>query len=62
MRAVDGTRPIGSFDANVPSNTRVMKCTSASDSVSHSSQVDKADPTCFVWKAPDNDEGDLKIV
>ncbi|KAI0209373.1 hypothetical protein LSAT2_005935 [Lamellibrachia satsuma] len=61
-RAVGGIRPVGTFDDNIPSNTKLIKCTSDSDSVTHSNTVVKADPTCFIWKAPDEEQGDLKFV
>ena len=62
MRPVNGTVPVGTFTAGLPSDTRLTHCSAEGDSVTHSRATDKADPTCFVWKAPANDHGRLIFV
>ena len=61
-RVVGGTRPVGTFRENVPKNTKLMKCTSESDTVTHLDEMVQDDPTCFVWKAPNEDKGQLRFV
>ncbi|KAK2193854.1 hypothetical protein NP493_5g15052 [Ridgeia piscesae] len=61
-RVVGGTLPVGTFQENLPNNTQLMKCSSDNDSVTHSNVVTKADHTCFKWKAPSDDLGDLRFV
>ena len=61
-RCVGGMMPVGTFQENLPNNTQLMDCSADSDSVTHTNAVIKADDTCFNWKAPDKDMGDLRFV
>ena len=62
MRVAEGTFPVGRFMPDLPSNTKLTTCSVNGDSVTHSNANDKADPSCFVWKAPAKDHGDLMFV
>jgi len=62
MREVGGTVPVGTFTSDLPSYTKLTTCSVSGDSVTHSSPDDKADPTCFVWRSPENVNGDLVFV
>jgi len=43
--------PIGTFDPDVPAGTRLLQCSAAGDSVTHSSRADKTGVT-FTWHSP----------
>ena len=62
MRAISEYASVGSFETTLPSNTKLKKCTRDNDSVTHSNTNIKDNPTCFVWKAPDNEERVLRFV
>jgi len=58
MRVVGDTVPVGTFNGTrgtLANDTKTMNCTADNDTVTHSKPTIKKDPTCFYWKAPNNE-------
>ncbi|KAK2192234.1 hypothetical protein NP493_36g03013 [Ridgeia piscesae] len=58
MRAEGSETPVGTFNGTrgtLANDTKLMTCTADGDTVTHSKPTNKTSPTCFYWKAPDNE-------
>ncbi|XP_077994255.1 putative defense protein 3 isoform X2 [Glandiceps talaboti] len=55
------TTPVGTF-SNPPSNTRLLRCTSAGDSITHANTNTKNSGTSFTWTAPSQGVGTIEFV
>ncbi|XP_054754126.2 putative defense protein 3 [Lytechinus pictus] len=59
-RSSDNT-VIGTF-SDPPANTKPLECTSAGDSITHSSRDEKSSGTQFTWTAPSSDVGNITFI
>ncbi|XP_077980062.1 uncharacterized protein LOC144435340 [Glandiceps talaboti] len=55
------TTPVGTWD-DLPTNTRLLACSSDGDSVTHSSSTAKPNPSSFTWVAPSVGVGSIEFV
>ena len=61
MRAVGDKVPVGTFNGtkgSLPEDTKLMQCTAVDDTITHKRSSLKPSPTCFYWKASENDVTD----
>ena len=59
-RAGDVT-PVGTWSSDLPQNTRLLRCSSADDAVTHANTASK-DNACFLWNPPAEASGDVYFV
>uniref|UniRef100_H2YQ62 Reelin domain-containing protein n=1 Tax=Ciona savignyi TaxID=51511 RepID=H2YQ62_CIOSA len=59
-RVPDGTAPLGIW-MNPPTNTKMIMCSSANDTITHSNTMDKNESNVFTWK-PNGTSADVQFV